>query len=284
MNEEELKKELINIQQKIENKSKSEIDIINVKVNHTKFGAGIVVNFNNQFLEVEFREMGTKKFKYPEAFSNNFLTCDNIKINEQAKEIAELYREKSSLESKILEIESKTYELESQQFIKEKGIKHRGDISNCMVAVVTVGSYTDNIALNLYYDKVKNGYSNYGYLGLYKDKTIAAIGKIENIIKAYYINDTIYYESVLGFSVSENQKERIKQAIDKGIENQGWDNLEYEEHYYFLVENFLETDFEKVSEGALWGRKKFDLCDILDVDELPKIEEIANKLRHETWE
>ena len=60
--------------------------------------------------------------------------------------------------------------------------------------------------------------------------------------------------------------------------------MKYEEHYYFLVENFINTDFVKSSEGALWGRKKFDLCEILNVDELPSIEEIASKLNNITWE
>lgn len=50
------------------------------------------------------------------------------------------------------------------------------------------------------------------------------------------------------------------------------------------MEDFIKTDFIKISEGALWGRKKFDLCQILEVDELPTTEEIANKLNNKTWE
>lgn len=276
-------KELIKIYQEIENKS--QINIINMQVNHTKFGKGIVVNFNNQILEVEFKEIGIKKFKYPDAFINNFLTCNNMQINEQTKELARLHIEKTNLENRILQIENEIYKLENKETIKENRIKYSNDISNCMVAVLTGSSYTDDIELNLYYDKARNGCSNYGYLGLYKDKSIVAIGKIENIIKAYYINEKLYCESVyLGFSVTKNQKERIEKAIHNGVEKYGWDNLEYEEHYYFLVENFVKTDFIKTSEGALWGRKKFDLCEILDVDELPTIEEISNRLNNKTWE
>ena len=278
-----LNKELIDLNQEIENKCK--INIINMEVNHTKFGKGIVVNFYDKKLEVDFKELGIKKFNYPDAFIKNFLTCDNTQINEQTKELIQLYAEKANLENKILKIESKIDKLENKETAKENRVKYSDDNSKCMIAVLTGSSYTDDIELNLYYDKVKNGCSNYGYLGLYKDKSIVAIGKIENIVKAYYINGNLYYESVYsGFSVSENQKERIEKATHKGIENNGWDNLEYEEHYYFLVENFVGTDFIKNSEGALWGRKKFDLCKILDIDELPTIEEIANSLRNKTWE
>ena len=276
-------KELTNIYQKLKNKS--QVNIINMQVDHTKFGKGIVVNFNNHILEVEFKELGIKKFKYPDAFINSFLICSNMQINEQAKECAQLYIEKANLENKILRIEKEIYKLENKETIKENRIKYSNNISNCMVAVSIDNSYTDDIELNLYYDKVRNGCSNYGYLGLYRNKSIVAIGKIENIVKAYYINEKLYCESAYsGFSVSENQKERIEKAIHNGMEKRGWNNLEYEEHYYFLVENFIKTDFIKTSEGALWGRKKFDLCEILDVNELPIIEEIANKLNNKTWE
>ncbi|MCI9246562.1 MAG: hypothetical protein HFJ30_05510 [Clostridia bacterium] len=277
-----ISQELVNIYQKIEDKS--QVNMIKAKVNHIKFGKGIVVNFSNSFLEVEFKEVGIKKFKYPEVFINHFLTCDSIKINEQTIEVAKLCIERDNLESRILRIKSEINKIENEEIDKKSRKKYSSNISNCMVAVLTGESYTDDIELKLYYDNAKNGFSNYGYIGLYREKSIVAIGKIENIVKACYKDKRLYYESMLGFSVNENQKERIEKAIYNAEERHGWNNLKYEEHYYFLVENFINTDFVKSSEGALWGRKKFDLCEILNVDELPSIEEIASKLNNITWE
>lgn len=276
-----LNKELVEICKEIEDKSS--VNIINEQVNHTKFGKGVVINLSNNIIEVEFDKIGAKKFNYPEVFIKKFLSTENVQINENAIEVTELYTRKSNLENKILQVEDEIHKLENTNKVKE--IKYSNDISKCMLAVLTGQSYIDDIELNLYYDKVKNGCSNYGYLGLYRDKSIVAIGKIENIVKACYIDEKLYCESVYSaFAVTENQKERIVKAILNGMEKYGWDNLKYEEHYYFLVEKFIKTDFIKVSDGALWGRKRFDLCKILDTTELLGIEEIAKNLNNKTWE
>lgn len=148
-------KELIKINQKIENKM--QMNIINVEVNHIKFGKGLVTNFSNQILKVEFKGFGTKKLKYPEAFINNFLTCDNTQINEQTKELAQLYSEKTNLENKVLQLENELCKIKNEKVIKEKNARNSNSISNCMLAVLTGSSYTDDMELNLYYDKVRSG-------------------------------------------------------------------------------------------------------------------------------
>lgn len=51
------------------------------------------------------------------------------------------------------------------------------------------------------------------------------------------------------------------------------------EHRYFFVENFYETDFKKISAGGLMGTRSFDLSYLLEIDELPDVEQIAEMLK-----
>ncbi|MDR2599744.1 MAG: hypothetical protein LBC73_05655 [Oscillospiraceae bacterium] len=59
-----------------------------------------------------------------------------------------------------------------------------------------------------------------------------------------------------------------------------FDNIE---HRYFFVEKFYDTDFKKESKGALRGNKIFDLCEVLELNELPDTKKIAEMLRKKKW-
>ena len=48
-----------------------------------------------------------------------------------------------------------------------KNVELQNDKSNYMIAVKTGISYYEDIELGIYYDKARNGFSKYGYLGLY---------------------------------------------------------------------------------------------------------------------
>ena len=168
--------------------------------------------------------------------------------------------------------------------IKNKIVKE--DVSNYMIAVKTGVSYYEDIELGIYYDKARNGFSRYGYLGLYKDKSIVAIGKILNIIEFNNITGVPYYNSVYSdFAITKEEKEKINMSVEKANKLRGW-NLEQENHYYYIVDKFVKTDFRKESEGALWGRKKFNLRKELKLDDsemLPDIEVIAKMLEDKKW-
>ena len=74
-------------------------------------------------------------------------------------------------------------------------------------------------------------------------------------------------------------------TVEKANKLRGW-NLEQENHYYYIVEKFVKTDFRKESDGALWGRKKFNLTKELDLnfnESLPDIEVIAKLLEDKKW-
>lgn len=151
----------------------------------------------------------------------------------------------------------------------------------------TGATFNINMKLNVYYDDASNGSSAHDYLGLYKDKSIRAVGKIKTVIKAIYENNDVKILSD-DKNIDSNMKDIIKKAIIDA-DNYGYD-LRNTENNYFFVEKFIETDFKKLGK-PLQGSKIFDLTsliknngkEIINKKDMPNVEEIANQLRNKTW-
>lgn len=143
-------------------------------------------------------------------------------------------------------------------------------------------TFDSNKRLNLYYDPSSKGFSGHEYLGLYKDKAVRLIGKIQAIIDAEVIDsDEIEYIERKG-KLTDDIKNRIKEAIEDSTQY-GY-NLDKVQHCFFVVEKFYDTFFEKTSTGALMGAKFFDLSDVLNTKVLPNdVSRIAEELRKKTW-
>ena len=135
-----------------------------------------------------------------------------------------------------------------------------------------------NMKENLYYNGINRPFSAHDYIGLYKEKSIKAIGKIEAIITANKTDTDIKYEVEFG-ELTDFRKEQINKAI---IDGKNYGYVLANERYFF-VDKFYETDFRKVSFGGSMGSKNFDLTQVLRVDKLPNTEEIAELLKHKTW-
>ncbi|MBQ7944061.1 MAG: hypothetical protein IJ326_08380 [Lachnospiraceae bacterium] len=152
-----------------------------------------------------------------------------------------------------------------------------------MRAIVAGTSIEQNIELNLYYDKAERGYSEHGYIGLYKGKSIRAIGKLKKIILAQLIEGRLEYYVEQGEMVTEEEKLRIQQAIDEAEEKFGYD-LKTIPHKYFIVEKFYQIDFKKMTKNPIQKSKYFNLAQMLSYDEMPDTEKIANELDGRYWE
>lgn len=135
-----------------------------------------------------------------------------------------------------------------------------------------------NVAENVYYDNINRGFSQHDYLSLYKQKSIRAIGKITAIITAVLKEGELEYNVERG-ELTEERKEIIARAIEDGKK------YEYvlDAHRYFFVDKFYETDFPKVTPRAPMGSRMFDLTEVLEVSDLPEIEQIAVLLKDKTW-
>ena len=99
--------------------------------------------------------------------------------------------------------------------------------------------------LNLYYDEAAHNYSAHGYIGLYKEKSIRAIGKLKKTVLAEEVNGEMHFESESGGMVTKAEKSTILEAVRRA-EEYGY-NLRTIRHRYFFVEQFYPTDFKKSS-------------------------------------
>ena len=156
------------------------------------------------------------------------------------------------------------------------------------MVVRSVGTTREiNMRLNLYYDGYNVGkMKGYDYLGLYNQKSVFAIGKILLRVEAVKkIDGTIDYscdqkeEKLL----TQDVKNRIAEAMEDGAKYDY--NLEKEHHIYYIVEKFVETDFQKTSKKGLFGSKVFDLTEyILNMNKRTSLAEIASALKGLSWQ
>ena len=137
-----------------------------------------------------------------------------------------------------------------------------------------------NQKANVYYDTLAHSPQNYPYIGLYTEKAVRAIGKVEAVIVTEFVDNVLHYCAEQG-EVTAERKQTILEAIEDG-KKYGY-NLLRCPHKYFFVEQFFQTDFQKASYGGARYVKVFELNALLGTDELPSTEEIAKLLAGKTW-
>lgn len=137
-----------------------------------------------------------------------------------------------------------------------------------------------NIRENVYYDNAEHSFRPYDYLGLYKNKSVRAIGKVCARITAVETDNDMEYNVEFGKLTDEFKKKILTAIQDSAL--YGY-NLKTIKHRYFFVEKFYETDFKKISSGASRGTKVFDLQQMLNVNDLPDTEKIAQLLKNKSW-
>ena len=161
-------------------------------------------------------------------------------------------------------------------FLQEEGLLLSAPY--LMRGVAAGGTLNENKEFNLYYDS--KGYRDHTYIGLYAKGYIVSIGKLENIITADYdkSRENLKIHKFLE-KVTEDQKARIIGAILKAQENNGWDITKNRK--FFLVDKFHPTKFKQ--KHPIVGQKFFDLQEVLAINQLPAVTEIANLLREKVW-
>ena len=156
------------------------------------------------------------------------------------------------------------------------------DSDKWLRAIVAGTTIEDNIDLDLYYDNANRGYSEHGYIGLYNQKSIKAIGKLKKIIQATNINNEFESKVIMGEEITQDEIRRIKEAMERS-KKYGY-NIGERLHNYFIVEKFIRTDFRKNSKNPIQKSKLFNLSKMLNLNKLPPTEEIAKILEGKTWE
>lgn len=151
-----------------------------------------------------------------------------------------------------------------------------------MRAIVAGTTFQDNMDLNLFYDRESRKFSDHGYIGLYKDKSIRAIGKLKKTIVAIEENGEMKYRSESSEEPTQDEIDRINEAIHRA-DDYGY-NLRNLSHRYFMVEKFYPIDFRKSSKNPIQKSKFFNLSDMFDYKTMPNTEKIAADLDGRTWE
>ena len=131
-----------------------------------------------------------------------------------------------------------------------------------------------------YYDNAERGFRAHDTLGLYKNKSVRAIGKGIARITAVETENGVKYNAEFG-ELTDERKSIIAEAMADG-DLHGYD-LRTTEHRYFFVEKFYETDYKKVTPRAPMGTRIFDLTQVLGTEDIPDIEELAQRLMSESW-
>lgn len=139
-----------------------------------------------------------------------------------------------------------------------------------------------NIKYKIYFDLASRGYRAFDYLGLYKQKSVRYIGKIENVVVAEYDESSGEFDLIDSRSdLTDEQKKRIIDCICEA--NRDYWGIE-SSHRFFLLNDFHETNFRKVSPGGIFRVRYFDLKQRLN-ENIPKtMAEIAKKLKDKFWE
>ena len=151
-----------------------------------------------------------------------------------------------------------------------------------MRAIVAGTTFRDNMDLNLFYDQESRKFSEHGYIGLYKDKSIRAIGKLKKTIIAVEDEGKMTYRAESGEAPTPDEICRINEAIHRA-EDYGY-NLRTISHRYFMVEKFYPIDFRKSSKNPIQKSKFFNLADMFGYKTMPDTEKIAADLNGRTWE
>lgn len=137
-----------------------------------------------------------------------------------------------------------------------------------------------NVSEGVYYDKAERGFRAHDYLGLYKNKSVRAIGKVCARITAIETESGVEFKTEFG-ELTEERKQKILRALEDG-DSHGYD-LRTIEHRYFFVEKFYETDYAKSSPRAPMGSRVFNLTEVLGIKEIPATEDVAKLLKTKTW-
>ena len=149
-----------------------------------------------------------------------------------------------------------------------------------MKAQLAGATFDFNVQHGVYYDHADRGFRAHEILGLYKNKSVRAIGKIVSMITAVETENGVEYRAELG-ELTEERKKIIEEAMMDG-DSHGYDVRKREQRYFF-VDRFYDTDFRKSTPRAPMGSRVFDLTQVLETEKLPDMEELAESLRNRVW-
>lgn len=181
-------------------------------------------------------------------------------------------------ELELLELVGGFYE-----FLDKANLVDRREVT--LRAVCSGTTSQDNIKHRAYATYASRGYRAHRYLGLYWEKSVRRIGRILDIVAVQLdIAGKWQMRSVHTDELSEESKKSINEIMLAHIGGTFYPNADFTiPHNIFLVDKFIETDFNKSTKHPIQSTKYFYLNEILDT--VPHCtQELASRLQEQSWE
>ena len=152
------------------------------------------------------------------------------------------------------------------------------DQSSQLMRIVPCGKSRDiNLEHGVYFHPSDRGYTKHSFVGIYANKTVQAIWKIESVFDVELVDGNLTKLLVQGRDTGEFD-ERITSIIGAAKTECGYEVATG--HRFFCGEPH-ETDFQKTSPGGIQGTRLFNLQELLG--EIGDTADMAQQLREKTW-
>lgn len=164
-----------------------------------------------------------------------------------------------------------------EAFCSEEGLLPRDDFT--LIVVPCSPNHPELMQYHLYYCPTSYTHNrNAKYLGIYADRSILGIGEIKKRVKCTV---DLEAEEVITDGLEEDEKRRILGAAQAAKNNHGWDISH--NHKFYICDKIVPTDFRRRSGGGIPGHRYLDLGPYFGDGVLPEVEDIADRLRSESW-
>lgn len=156
--------------------------------------------------------------------------------------------------------------------------------SNRWLVVFPCGtSYIENLKFGIYYElDAKPSKRNYHFIGVYRQKTVTHVGRVQSIIVTTWQDDKVTFTLESGASNPE-----LQQRILDTINQTPYYDLKSEPFRFYLVDSFLPTDIRKTSPSGIMGFRYLDLAKLIRTYNPSRhysTVELAETLKGSTWE
>lgn len=166
-----------------------------------------------------------------------------------------------------------------QDYIEYCNDENLFDQSESLIRIVPCGGSIElNKKYGVYFQPSDRGYTKHKYIGIYSQKIVQSIWKLDSVFDVNYDGVSLTKSLVQGRQ-TEDYNSSILQIINDAEEILGWDVTT---NHRFFCGSPVETYFEKVSFGGIQGARFLNLNEI--IGDFSNVKDIAKKLNVKTWE
>lgn len=166
-----------------------------------------------------------------------------------------------------------------QDFIEYCNDANLTDQSKFLMRIVPCGVSIDiNQKHGIYFHPSDRGYSRHNYLGLYADKAVRSIWKIESVFDVTLHEDGKLVKELVQGEQTDKYDQNLRDIIKDA---QSECDFEVTKGHRFFCGRPFQTDFKKVSSGGIFGARFINLREV--IGEFSDVGEIATKLRSNVW-